>query len=215
MALYRGKRSEMPEGGMYLTKQEAKEYQYRVLFGWEPQRDVWPFRYGFGILSACSALSGLYINSYFRNRLRLHSYGRVSSYLPLVVLPSIMSALFHHEAVTTNVILQDVCPLCLELRASAIQVGCSVMYPALLSPLVGFALASYYNSYKVPLVTDDPKGVFALWRKLIKQTRYTLISIGIVQAFVAMWLTHCEIKSFYKVQAKLHAESSKTEELKN
>jgi len=57
----------------------------------------WPFRYGFGILGACSALSGLYINSYFRNRLRLHSYGRVSSYLPLVVLPSIMSALFHHQ----------------------------------------------------------------------------------------------------------------------
>lgn len=49
----------------------------------------------------------------------------------------------------------------------------------------------------------------------MKGTRYTLISIGIVQAFVAMWLTHCEIKSFYKVQAMLHAESTETEELKN
>jgi len=49
----------------------------------------------------------------------------------------------------------------------------------------------------------------------MKHTRYTLVSIGIVQAFVAMWLTHCEIKSFYKVQAMLHEESTKTEELKN
>jgi hypothetical protein len=54
-----------------------------------------------------------------------------------------------------------------------------------------------------------------LWIKLMKRTRYTLISVGIVQAFVAMWLTHCEIKSFYKVQAMLHAESTKSEELKN
>jgi hypothetical protein len=57
--------------------------------------------------------------------------------------------------------------------------------------------------------------VFTLWKKLIKRPRYTLISVGIVQAFVAMWLTHCEIKSFYKVQAMLHAESTKTEELEN
>jgi hypothetical protein len=49
----------------------------------------------------------------------------------------------------------------------------------------------------------------------MKQTRYTLVSVGIVQAFVAMWLTHCEIKSFHKVQAMLHAESTKTEELMN
>jgi len=54
-----------------------------------------------------------------------------------------------------------------------------------------------------------------LWRKLIKHTRYTLVSVGIFQAFVAMWLTHCEIKSFYKVQAMLNAESTKNEELKN
>jgi hypothetical protein len=49
----------------------------------------------------------------------------------------------------------------------------------------------------------------------MKHTRYTLVSIGIFQAFVAMWLTHCEIKSFYKVQAKLCEESDRTEDLKN
>jgi hypothetical protein len=57
----------------------------------------WPFHYGNGIIGACSALSGIYINSYFRSRLRLHTYGRLSSYLPVVALPAMMSALFHQQ----------------------------------------------------------------------------------------------------------------------
>jgi len=49
------------------------------------------------------------------------------------------------QVVTTNIMLQNVCPLCVELRASAIQVGCSVIYPALLGPLVGFAVSSFVH----------------------------------------------------------------------
>jgi hypothetical protein len=40
MALYRGRQSELPEGAIYLSEQEAKEYQHRIIFGWKPQRDV-------------------------------------------------------------------------------------------------------------------------------------------------------------------------------
>jgi len=40
MALYRGRHSEVPEGAINLSEEEAKEYQYRVIFGWKPQRDV-------------------------------------------------------------------------------------------------------------------------------------------------------------------------------
>lgn len=49
------------------------------------------------------------------------------------------------QVVTTSIMLQNVCPLCVELRASAVQVGCSVIYPALLSPLVGFAVSSFVH----------------------------------------------------------------------
>jgi len=40
MALYRGRQNEVPEGAIYLSEQEAIEYQHRVIFGWKPQRDV-------------------------------------------------------------------------------------------------------------------------------------------------------------------------------
>ncbi|XP_021923068.1 uncharacterized protein LOC110831410 isoform X2 [Zootermopsis nevadensis] len=207
MALQKGVYSDMPQGAIHLSEKEAREYQFRVIYGWKPERDVWPFHYGYAILGSCSALSGVYINGHFRNRLRLHSYGRLSSYLPIVVLPTIMTALFHQEAVSSDIILQKtVCPLCIELRATALQVGFSVIYPSLLSPLAGFALASYYNSYKLPLFSEDPKGVFAVWRKLIKPIGSTLFSIAVAQSLIAVWITYCEAKSYYKVQAKLNME---------
>jgi hypothetical protein len=40
MALHKGAASEMPQGAIRLTEQEAKEYQYKVIFGWKPERDV-------------------------------------------------------------------------------------------------------------------------------------------------------------------------------
>ncbi|PNF15749.1 hypothetical protein B7P43_G11660 [Cryptotermes secundus] len=216
MALHKGRIGEIPQGTIQLTEEEAKEYQYRVIFGWTPQREVWPLHYGYGILGACSALSGMYINNYFRSRLRLHTYGRVSSYLPVIALPALMSALFHQQAVTTGIVLQKTaCPLCIQLRASAVQVGFSVIYPTLLSPLVGFTLASYYNSYRLPQITEDFKAVFALWRKFTKPIRSSLFSIAIAQALVAMWITYCEATSYYKIQAKLNMESDVTEELKH
>lgn len=41
MALHRGRIDEVPQGTIQLTEEEAKEYQYRIIFGWKPQRDVY------------------------------------------------------------------------------------------------------------------------------------------------------------------------------
>jgi hypothetical protein len=40
MALHKGRIEDMPQGTVQLTEEEAKEYQYRVIFGWKPQREV-------------------------------------------------------------------------------------------------------------------------------------------------------------------------------
>jgi hypothetical protein len=76
-----------------------------------------------------------------------------------------------------------------------------------------FQLASYYSTYKLPQITEDAKGVFAVWRKLTKPIGSTLFSIAIAQALIAMWITYCEAKSYYEIQAKLNMESDESEEL--
>jgi hypothetical protein len=40
MALQKGTYSDMPQGAIPLSEEEAKEYQFRVIFGWKPKRDV-------------------------------------------------------------------------------------------------------------------------------------------------------------------------------
>jgi hypothetical protein len=65
----------------------------------------------------------------------------------------------------------------------------------------------------LPLFTQDYKGVFALWRKLMKPVGNTLFSVAVAQALVAMWITYCEAKSYYNVQSKLNIETYETEGL--
>jgi hypothetical protein len=65
----------------------------------------------------------------------------------------------------------------------------------------------------LPQITEDYKAVFALWRKLTKRIRSSLFSIAIAQALVAMWITYCEVTSYYEVQDKLNMESDVIEEL--
>ncbi|XP_069705524.1 uncharacterized protein [Periplaneta americana] len=150
----------------------------------------------------------MYINSHFRSRLRLHTYGRISTYLPIVILPSMLSALFHHVNVSMDILIQKTpCPLCVQMRASAIQVGFSAVYPTLLAPLAGFMMASHYNTYRLPHLTEDPKAVFGVWKKMVKPLGSTLYSIAIAQALIAMWVTYCEAKSYYRVQEVLNMDS--------
>jgi hypothetical protein len=62
-------------------------------------------------------------------------------------------------------------------------------------------------------MSEDPKGVFAVWRRLIKPIGSTLFSIAVAQSLIAMWITYCEAKSYYEIQAKLNMESYEAKEL--
>jgi hypothetical protein len=76
----------------------------------------------------------------------------------------------------TDIILQKtVCPLCIELRASALQVGFSVIYPALLSPLTGFTVSSFVcnrrvmtpGTYSIHICTSD----YCIWNPIVSFLR--------------------------------------------
>jgi hypothetical protein len=40
MALHKGAHTDMPQGAIHLSEEEAREYQFKVIFGWKPERDV-------------------------------------------------------------------------------------------------------------------------------------------------------------------------------
>ena len=65
-------------------------------------------------------------------------------------------------------------------------------------------MASNYFTYKLPHFSEDPAGVFRLYKKFTKPIRSTLFSLAIAQGLIAMFITYMEAKSFFFVQEKLN-----------
>lgn len=57
----------------------------------------WAFNHGGTILASVSAISGIYINNYYRLRFRLSHYGQIATYLPVCIIPAAMSFVLHSE----------------------------------------------------------------------------------------------------------------------
>jgi ABC-type sugar transport system permease subunit len=49
------------------------------------------------LLAAGGGLSGIYINRHYRTKLKLGNFARISTYIPIVALPAMVSAVFHHQ----------------------------------------------------------------------------------------------------------------------
>ncbi|KAK8751398.1 hypothetical protein OTU49_014584, partial [Cherax quadricarinatus] len=67
---------------------------------WKPTKDVFALKnYMFG-LSSISSCTAAYINSHYRRAVKLRNYAFVPTFIPVVLLPSIVSTLLHHHFAT-------------------------------------------------------------------------------------------------------------------
>lgn len=89
------KHEKRPNDAIEIPPQHLIEFFNRVVQGWRPSSDIWALAHGPSILGTSAALSGIYILSIFRKKLRLGAYGQMTSFMPIVGLPIIMSALLH------------------------------------------------------------------------------------------------------------------------
>lgn len=135
-----------------------------------------PIRIGFGISGLSCGFAGMYFNNYFRQKLKLKNFGKMSSYIPNVILPTLGGSFFHWQVeasikyfiysdytyytnlkfqlVTSDILLHKTeCPLCVEIRAVAIQTVFGLIYPIILSPLAGFVVR-YNINYKLFCIID-------------------------------------------------------------
>uniref|UniRef100_A0A182QAC0 Transmembrane protein 126A n=1 Tax=Anopheles farauti TaxID=69004 RepID=A0A182QAC0_9DIPT len=204
MALLHKKVSEIPQDAVRLSEEEAVQYFMKLVRGWESKSEVWPIIYTPGLLGGCTVFTGFYINSYYRRVLKLGNYGRLSSYLPAVALPAIMATVFHTTFVTPSVVLRkEPCPVCLQTRAAAIQGGFAVAYPMLLVPLSSFMFASRHFTYRLPSITEKPKEVLNLIRKLSGPIMMPITLMLAFNVALAMFLTGKEFETVYKVNMEL------------
>ncbi|XP_071451231.1 transmembrane protein 126A [Hetaerina americana] len=209
MAL-RKQSGELPEGSVRLSESEAILFQWKNISSWESLSDVWPLKYGISIAAVSSSLSAWYINRCYRSMLKLGAHGRLVSYLPTVVIPAIATSIYHQEKVLSDVlIMKSECPVCIQIRSSAIQAIFGGLYPAVLAPVAGFMIATRHYTYDVPPITESPKETFKLWLKLTRRIQGFLLAAVCSQALLGAGLAFFQVKSIIKVNEKiLSAEKS-------
>jgi len=193
----------VPSDAVMLTKEEALYMQWKILSKWQPRRDVWPFTFGIGGLSAAAGLSGFFVNRHYRRQLLLSNYGRIASYIPLVLLPTILAGFFHHQFVTQDVMLHNkVCPICLETRSMAFQGFCGLLYPMAMAPAATFHLATRIYSYPIPPISKELVSTYVRLTKplLPRMGVMTILNFGL-----AAWISSKEVESMNKINKKMES----------
>ncbi|XP_067626714.1 uncharacterized protein [Eurosta solidaginis] len=205
MALSLAHKDDIPKDAVIISTEQALAYQWGVISKWENRWEVWSLRFGPGILGAMAGAAGVYINSHYRHKLKLGNYGKVSTYLPIVVIPTMFSMMAHKFFVQRSIILDDFtgCPLCLQIRAGAVQGALGVCYPTILAPFAASMFATRHFTYRLPSITEEPLEVFKLWRKLARPIFPVLGAALAGQAVIAMYITYKEQMQNWKLHMKL------------
>ncbi|XP_062540021.1 uncharacterized protein LOC134207947 [Armigeres subalbatus] len=204
MALLHKKISELPEDAVLLDERQALLYFMKLVEKWPDKWDVWAMKYTPGILGVTTVVSSIYINNHYRTKLKLGTYGRLSSYIPAVVLPAIMTTFFHRVYVVPDIVLgKHQCPVCVQTRAGLLQAGFSTIYPMLLAPMSAFMFATRHFTYRLPSITEKPMEVVKLYRKLSNPIMMTVIGLLAFNLMASMFLTGKEIQTVYNINIKL------------
>ncbi|XP_022208129.1 uncharacterized protein LOC111064683 [Drosophila obscura] len=205
MALSRAKHELLPEDAVVISEDQALKYQWKIITAWDKIGEVWSLRYTPGILSAVAAATGAYINNHYRTKLRLGSHGRLSSYMPIVVVPAIFTMLTHKFFIQRPILLDPLgeCPICRQVRSAAFQTSLGIVYPTILAPFAAFMFATRCYTYRLPSITESPKEVFMLWRQITRPLVPSLATIIAFQAFLAMYLTYKQEKQNFSVMLRM------------
>ncbi|XP_052851047.1 uncharacterized protein LOC128261404 [Drosophila gunungcola] len=214
MALSRAKTDDLPKDAVVITEDQALKYQWKIITAWDKMGDVWSLRYGPGILSALAAGTGAYINNHYRTKLRLGGHGRLSSYLPIVAVPAIFTMLAHKFFIQRPILLNPLgeCPVCIQVRSAFFQTGLGIVYPTILAPFAAFMFATRCYTYRIPSITESPREVFQLWRKITRPIVPALGTIICLQALITMFLTGQEDKQNFNLMLRMREIEHQLEE---
>ncbi|KAM3958481.1 uncharacterized protein ACR2FA_007503 [Aphomia sociella] len=203
MALMKSK--EVPKDAVVLDELEATAYVWNLISNWDSLSDTWALRHGPVVLGGINALTGIIVNTHYRNKLKLGTYGFYSSVIPITLMPGLMTILFHRHLVTSNMLLMknEMCPVCYEIKSAVIQLGFGVAYPMILGPTSALMFAHRYNTFRIPNLIREPKKVFQFIGKITKSFHSTLLFLTAFQFVASSAITYFEFRNYFTFRRKL------------
>lgn len=92
---------ERPKDAVVLRRDQVGAFYAVVVDTWKSPQEIWALTWGPKILGVAGALSGLYGSMYFRRKLRLTTkgYGAISTYIPNLLLPFLLTQSAHQVVI--------------------------------------------------------------------------------------------------------------------
>ncbi|XP_061690541.1 transmembrane protein 126A [Syngnathoides biaculeatus] len=156
------------------------------------------FLYGPVYLAGNGGLAGLIANSLYRRALNV-TEARITSSLPMAVLPFITTYVLYNAAVSNPLMSGDLnCPTCALTRGALVGVFGGAVYPIILALPVNIGLASRYNTAPLP----EKGNVLRYWMDLSRPILRKMRAVFVLQAFFGTFLSSRHFES-YNTLAKL------------
>lgn len=95
------------------------------------------------------------------------------------------------------------CPICLQTRATVLQVAVGLVYPFMLAPMASFLYATRHFTVRLPYLTEEPVAWLKLWIKLTRSARKLAGYALIANIIGAMIITPLELNEIVKLRQKL------------
>uniref|UniRef100_A0A3Q1G7Q6 Transmembrane protein 126A n=1 Tax=Acanthochromis polyacanthus TaxID=80966 RepID=A0A3Q1G7Q6_9TELE len=156
-----------------------------------PDIDQKLFSYGPLYLGGNAGLAGLISNSLYRRALNVKQ-ARVSTILPMAVLPFLTTCALYNAAVSNPLLSGDLnCPTCCVMRGALVGVVGGGLYPILLALPLNIGLASRYSTAPLPEKGNLLRFGVDVSRPVLRRMR----AVMLLQAFFGTYLgsKHFEI----------------------
>lgn len=174
-----------------------------LIMTWKPTSDVFALKHFMVASAFLSTCAATYINAHYRKVVKLRNQAFVTTLLPVIIAPSLLGGMFHHQFVHRPLILETFkCPVCVEMRGGMVQLFCGFVYPLTLAPLAAMQFAARLYTYPLP---DAKKPLLLLMEigKITKPILPRLYILAALQFIGGVAWTHWELHNLHTVLRKL------------
>lgn len=215
------------EGLVHRSRLEAFTEMFDLIGNWEPWTQAFFLNQGASLATIAGSLPGLVLyRRHFRRILPgLRSMmdrnsGNIkmtisSNYPSLVssLVPGSLCGMSHLYLITADIALQETpCSVCVETRATALQVICGAWIPYV-SSLLGFVMVGRGADLKwVPSARAGWGAWLSLYKDILSKSQNILVAVTVAQMLVAGALVYAETSSYWSIMGELDRRVKEDEE---
>nr|XP_033330040.1 uncharacterized protein LOC117222451 [Megalopta genalis] len=171
---------------------------WRLLKEWKPKSEVWWLLHGDKMIGGMCVVNALLINTIFRNKLKLHHKGSMTTNFFASTGPMFLGSGFYKSFITRDIILhKQSCTLCSLMKGNLLTLCAGLLFPLATLPALNIGMAANLG-LRVPHPTEWKELVRFGWNTLKPAMKHLTVML-IFSSITASLVTYQQIRSINNV----------------